>query len=112
MYQWYWYADICYAFLSDVPMRPFADSVWFTRGWTLQELLAPAVVEFYGRTWRRSGTKCSMLQDICDTTGIGRGYLLDRNTIQLVTIGKNFSWASRRQTTRVEDIAYCQITGF
>jgi hypothetical protein len=52
MYKWYWDAAICYAYLSDVSASPGSEhklksSRWFTRGWTLQELLAPDVVEFY-----------------------------------------------------------------
>ena len=55
MYRWYWQAAICYAYLSDVSTnynawkQELEASRWFTRGWTLQELLAPAVVEFYNK---------------------------------------------------------------
>ncbi|CAN9229026.1 unnamed protein product [Alternaria alternata] len=58
MYQWYKGACICYAYLEDVQGNPqlddyeaFSKSRWFTRGWTLQELIAPGIVEFYNVSW-------------------------------------------------------------
>ncbi|KAJ5590177.1 hypothetical protein N7450_004149 [Penicillium hetheringtonii] len=41
MYKWYEQAGICFAYLADVPQKEMKDSRWFTRGWTLQELIAP-----------------------------------------------------------------------
>jgi hypothetical protein len=41
MYRWYERSGVCYAYLQDVPSVAIAQSEWFTRGWTLQELLAP-----------------------------------------------------------------------
>src|SRR5438045_93423 len=60
MYQWYKGAQVCYAYLADVPSgedlhstdSSFAKSRWFTRGWTLQELIAPSSLVFYGKGWR------------------------------------------------------------
>ncbi|KAH7090417.1 HET domain-containing protein, partial [Paraphoma chrysanthemicola] len=111
MYMWYWDAEICYAYLSDVPGRKFVEARWFTRGWTLQELLAPTVVEFYTRdpVWRRIGTKLSLACEIECATEIQKTYLLDRRTIQQACVGEKFSWASKRITTRSEDIAYCLL---
>lgn len=69
MYRWYQKSQVCYAYLVDVPdattdhSRPeslFQQSKWFTRGWTLQELLAPTFVEFYDQNWNEIGTKSSM----------------------------------------------------
>jgi len=56
MFSWYEQAEICYAYLSDVPSKPteldqLTNSRWFTRGWTLQELIAPGKVDFYSRSW-------------------------------------------------------------
>jgi mannosyltransferase OCH1-like enzyme len=65
MYRWYQEAAICYAYLFDVQsMSSFEASVWFTRGWTLQELIAPARVEFYSSTWHYLGTKFSLKDTI------------------------------------------------
>lgn len=72
MYKWYWDA-ICYVYLSDIPTRwedTLETSRWFTRGWTLQELLAPAVVEFYTAGWKLLGTKAELIDTIAKTTKI------------------------------------------
>jgi hypothetical protein len=83
------------------------NSRWFERGWTLQELLAPAIVEFYDKDWRLLGTKASLAADIEKWTRINTRYILDRSTIRSASLGLRFSWVSNRQTTREEDIAYC-----
>ncbi|KAF1977898.1 HET-domain-containing protein [Bimuria novae-zelandiae CBS 107.79] len=115
MYRWYWDANICYAFLSDMDMESFQDPdpldlwlrpLWFYRGWCLQELLAPPVVEFYNRHWVCIGTKSSVVDEISAITQIDRKYLLDRHTIQGASIATRSSWMSSRNTTRLEDIAY------
>jgi hypothetical protein len=109
MYKWYWNAELCYAYLSDVPEELFRKSKWFTRGWTLQELLAPSVVEFYRAEWTLIGTKVGLVDRIQAATDIDKKYLLDRTTIQSATIGKKFSWTESRVTTRPEDVAYCLL---
>ena len=127
MYKWYWEAATCYAYLADVvetggrpdPCSPetpcnnvsrvFEDSRWFTRGWTLQELLAPAFVEFYSRGWQRLGSRSKLIDPVVRATKIERRYLLDRQSLQTASIATRFSWASLRQTTRAEDMAYCLL---
>ena len=72
MFRWYQRAEVCYAYLSDVDLQGTAHldssiihgSRWFTRGWTLQELLAPAVVVFYDKHWTEIGTKSIMQQEL------------------------------------------------
>lgn len=76
MLRWYRKATRCYAYLSDVPslssntnneVNPrqweldFRKSKWFTRGWTLQELLAPCLVEFFSQERKRLSNKCSLM---------------------------------------------------
>lgn len=117
MYTYYQRAEICYVYLSDVPSNKdpsipkskFARSRWFQRGWTLQELLAPDVVEFYSSDWCYLGTKRNpdLLNIIQDTTGIDHDVLFYPYKIRFASIAQIFSWASRRKTTREEDIAYC-----
>jgi hypothetical protein len=77
MYRWYQEAVVCYVFLSGVFRQQshsmavqFAQSRWFTRGWTLQELLAPESVIFYWRDWTVYGTKTSLQDAISHITGI------------------------------------------
>jgi hypothetical protein len=113
MYKWYWNAAICYAYLQDVrdlPAPPIiGDSNWFRRGWTLQELLAPLQVEFYTQSWTFIGTKAGLTPTIQAITYIDETFLEDRTAIQYASIATKFCWASRRKTTREEDIAYCLL---
>lgn len=111
MYRWYWRAAICYVFMSDhsVGHRDFQSSRWFRRGWTLQELLAPDIVEFYDSDWIFLGTKTSLINRIVAATKIDKRCLLHRTAIEKASIAAKFSWASARMTTRVEDMAYCLL---
>lgn len=84
-------------------------SRWFTRGWTLQELLAPSEVVFFADDWTTLGDRNGMAGWVADITGIHMGALKDRSTIQLYTIAQRMSWAAIRETTRLEDIAYCLL---
>ena len=110
MYRWYRDSQVCYAYLTDCIVSPgissdveFLQSRWFTRGWTLQELLAPGTVIFYDRDWREIGTKSSLTAQISRITGIGPQFMTD---LKGANIAAKMSWASRRQTSRVEDMAY------
>jgi hypothetical protein len=115
MFRWYANAEVCYTYLVDVPysldpndLVSFRSSRWFTRGWTLQELVAPENVVFYSREWKKLGTKRELTVTISDVTGIHEDILLGRNLME-VSIANRMSWASRRVTTRPEDIAYCLL---
>jgi hypothetical protein len=114
MYDWYWQAAICYAYLSDIIAgeewnQDLETSRWFTRGWTLQELLAPDIVEFYNAAWIFLGTKAKLLTIIQKATRIDPKYLLSRETIKDASVGTKFSWAALRKTTRLEDMTYCLL---
>ncbi|KAI0327191.1 HET-domain-containing protein [Cubamyces sp. BRFM 1775] len=114
MYEWYAGADLCFAFLEDVdddvnPRREgsaFRRSRWFTRGWTLQELVAPSEVVFLSRRWSILGSKSSLCDVIEEITGIDSHILLHLRPLSSVSVAQRMSWASRRTTTRVEDEAY------
>ncbi|KAI1792384.1 HET-domain-containing protein [Ganoderma leucocontextum] len=112
MYAWYRDAKVCYAYLADVPTCPprqnphFEKSRWFTRGWTLQELIAPPEVVFLSEEWRYLGTKYSLASFLEKITGIDRGVLKHEVSLDLVSVAKRMSWASKRETTRLEDEAY------
>lgn len=86
-----------------------SESLWFTRGWTLQELLAPSQVVFFAADWAVLGDRNVMSSWIADITGIHIGALRDRSTILRYSIAQRMSWASPRETTRSEDIAYCLL---
>jgi len=114
MYKWYQNADICYAYLEDVPtslpefsVNLFLKARWFTRGWTLQELVAPRIVEFYARNWTEIGTKFSLRSLLSKRTGMDEALLLCQKPPSRYPISQRMSWASERETTRVEDRAYC-----
>lgn len=120
MFSWYRQATICYAYLVDVGPRPYPSltpphyweqldsSRWFTRGWTLQELLAPSRMVFYSYGWSRIGTREELAQVISKTTRIDEAYIRGKG-IQYASIAQKMSWLSRRVTTRVEDMAYCML---
>ncbi|KAF2966551.1 hypothetical protein GQX73_g7028 [Xylaria multiplex] len=123
MFLWYRNATKCYAYLEDVS-RPatqdsdrhdnphwklqFEQSRWFTRGWTLQELIAPKTVDFYSQEETRLGDKESLEQIICDITNIParalRGVPLSH-----FTTSERMAWAKGRQTTIPEDKAYSML---
>ena len=111
MFLWYRESQICYAYLADVDRSridvDFARSRWFSRGWTLQELLAPTQVEFFDTNWLQLGSKNQLAPSISMVTGIDVE-ILHGTHIQLKnkSIACRMSWASCRQTTRIEDMAY------
>ena len=111
MYKWYKGSRVCYAYLSDVEKADQLEaSRWFTRGWTLQELIAPRRVEFYTASWSSLGKK----SDSGLISPISRASLVDEcvlsGVVDLrheVSVAKRMYWASKRKTTRKEDEAYC-----
>ncbi|KAI1288641.1 heterokaryon incompatibility protein-domain-containing protein [Xylaria venustula] len=116
MFKWYQNSAICYAYLDDVisdddePTLPagFPNSRWFTRGWTLQELLAPPVVIFYSMDWLNIGSLKDLAGVVAETTRIDTRFFESGN-FEDFSIAQRMSWASRRQTTRIEDEAYCLL---
>ena len=114
MYRWYHEARDCYAYLADVRTidlgpsfldggREFRESKWFTRGWTLQELLAPKRLTIYGSDWQELGSRSKLQSQISRITGIQTKHMFDINN---ANVAQKMSWASKRKTRRVEDIAY------
>lgn len=124
MFRWYHNSVICYAYLSDVSSSTgqqeaietnssFRRSRWFTRGWTLQELLAPREVLFYGCLWNELGKRNDMRDLISDITAIPEtclgGYHPETEIALDYNLAQRMAWASGRYTTRVEDAAYCLL---
>jgi hypothetical protein len=114
MFQWYMNAVVCYVSLVDLPPHISAESGllgcrWFIRGWTLQELIAPKVVKFYDQGWNHVGTKLDFVDIISNFTGIPVELLLGRCALSDSSIATRMSWVAQRQTTRVEDMAYCLL---
>ena len=116
MFKWYKKAKVCYVYLADVPsssdpndLASFRSSRWFTRGWTLQELIAPQNVVFYTKEWKKLGAKNELSVPVSAVTGIHKEILLGHQLLKDVSIADRMSWASQRATTRPEDIAYCLL---
>ena len=113
MYDWYKHAAaVCYAYLADVSHEKFeqsGESVWFKRGWTLQELLAPSIVEFYDHDWELLGPLSSLYDAVSNATGIKTKHLEDSHH---ASVAQKMSWASNRDTTKNEDMAYCLLGPF
>lgn len=112
MFRWYRNAAKCYVYLADVSMSSQDDigqalqkSRWFTRGWTLQELIAPGSVEFFSSDDKRLGDKKSIEQLLFNITGVApaalRGDPLDSFSVE-----QRMAWAEKRTTKKEEDKAY------
>ncbi|KAI1623231.1 heterokaryon incompatibility protein-domain-containing protein, partial [Exophiala viscosa] len=114
MYQWYQDATVCYAYLSDVDINvssrresddQVSNSRYFTRGWTLQEILAPWTVIFLDMHWREMGTRETLRNTLTAITRIPAKFLSGED-LGKASIAQRMSWASHRTTTRFEDRAY------
>lgn len=115
MFRWYQRASMCYVYLSDVPVpdgisdaEAFRCSRWFTRGWTLQELLAPPSVEFFCKQGKRLGTRVSLQQEIHEITQIPIAALRG-HSLRNFRVEARMDWAARRTTTVKEDKVYCLL---
>lgn len=82
---------------------------WFTRGWTLQELIVPRKLEFYDNRWEFLRAKTDLEAPLCKITNIDESVLQNSSKLYTIPVARRMSWASRRQTTRVEDLAYCLL---
>lgn len=110
MYVWYQKATVCYAYLYDLDVdSALATCRWFTRGWCLQELIAPPKVEFFNRHWTPVGSKTDLADSISAITHIPQEVLLGNCDILSVPVARRMSWISKRVTTREEDMAYCLL---
>ncbi|KAF2116800.1 heterokaryon incompatibility protein-domain-containing protein [Lophiotrema nucula] len=82
---------------------------WFTRGWTLQELIAPESLYFYNAEWEEIGSKASLLTSLTAITRIPKDVLAGDRKLFSICVAQKMSWAARRTTTRTEDLAYCLL---
>ncbi|KAK3614115.1 hypothetical protein LTR56_027470, partial [Elasticomyces elasticus] len=113
MFRWYHNATTCYVYLSDVPCQSsdrakrsnLQSSAWFTRGWTLQELLAPRSVVFCSGDGERLGDKRSLEQHIHEITAIPKAALQGR-PLHRFSVDERLAWMTARETTLEEDKAY------
>jgi hypothetical protein len=119
MWRWYQEATLCYVYLEDVSLihnigggweliGTLEQSKWFTRGWTLQELIAPREMKFFSKEWKDIGTKGLHLHEISSITHIDAAVLASGN-LETTSVAQRMSWAANRKTTRTEDVAYCLL---
>ncbi|KAG1768553.1 hypothetical protein EDD22DRAFT_872376 [Suillus occidentalis] len=117
MFRWYRDAHICIVHLAgSLYAQQMKNDLWFTRGWTLQELLAPLSIKFFGRDWEplchtglpNDKHDVQLMNDISTITGISIEDL-QHFSPGPTQIRKKMQWASKRTTTRVEDAAYSLI---
>ena len=118
MYRWYANAKVCYAYLHDVPGSSLPTArdkryfdfngwpEWFSRGWTLQELIAPTNVQFLNKNWQTIGDKRTLAPILEYITGVPEDILVDGLRGNRPCVAQIMSWAAHRTTTRVEDRAY------
>jgi hypothetical protein len=114
MFQWYRKASVCYVLLEDFQTNGHnVDTIsackWFTRGWTLQEMLAAKSIRFFDKAWTYIGSKVTLIDIISKITRIPPKALSGDRPIANYSVAARMSWASNRETTRVEDIGYCLL---
>ncbi|KAH8600671.1 heterokaryon incompatibility protein-domain-containing protein [Bisporella sp. PMI_857] len=117
MYRYYQRSNICYVFLSDLPATSSLHTElkkcrWFTRGWTLQELIAPKDIHFFDQDWNYRGSKQDLVEALSLITGINPNILMHNKRLSSVAVAQRMSWAAHRETTRIEDMAYCLLRIF
>ncbi|KAI1337202.1 heterokaryon incompatibility protein-domain-containing protein [Xylariaceae sp. FL0016] len=91
-----------------VDLQPLKMSRWFSRGWTLQELIAPSTVKFYGRGWSYLGyyTERRIEAAVCQAAGLPKKFFSSPKPLSDYSVAQKLSWAATRECTRVEDVAY------
>lgn len=120
MFRWYKRAAVCYVFLSDLAHFAWSEDAgelqasvehcrWFSRSWTLQELIAPLHIKFYDRDWGFCFTKEMASQALARITGIDVDILNHKIDLSAVSVAQKMSWAATRQSTRIEDVAYSLV---
>ncbi|KAM7215943.1 Heterokaryon incompatibility protein (HET) domain containing protein [Rhypophila decipiens] len=96
------------AFSDHAIAHPFYQSRWYTRGWTLQELIAPKDLVFYYSDWSPAFKKANELKLLSKITGIPRS-VLETGDCSSISVADKMRWAANRTTTRTEDMAYCLL---
>ena len=118
MHSWYRESSLCYVHLADVVdghqdreqgLQRFRKSEWFTRGWTLQELLAPRKLVFVDREWRSFGLREQLEEPISEITRFPVECLGSLSARREKCVASKMKWAAKRQTSRIEDKAYCLL---
>ena len=112
MFRYYEQSGLCIVYLADQAKLAdtqdsdlFAQCRWFTRGWTLTELIAPKTLHFYSRDWDFIGTRSDFASQIYSVSGVDP-FVLAGGDFRKVSVARRLFWAARRETTQAEDVAY------
>jgi hypothetical protein len=108
MFRYYRESAKCYVYLTDVSennLELLRKSRWFTRGWTLQELIAPTCLELFSSEGERLGDRVSLMRQIVEITGIP-AEAFGSGSLHQFSVDERMSWARTRETKREEDVAY------
>ncbi len=113
MFKWYRQANVAYGYLCDLEdargeASGLEDCRWFSRGWTLQEMIAARNLRFYDRNWVFQGDKTSLIERLSRITRVDERALRGGN-LRFFSVARKMSWASCRETSREEDMAYCLL---
>ncbi|KAI6010023.1 hypothetical protein EDC04DRAFT_818826 [Pisolithus marmoratus] len=120
MYKWYADSAATLVSLAGVahPSKPgdLSRSLWMTRAWTLQELLAPKVIFFYDSEWKpylgingaNHKESPEIMQELADAIKIPRGTIITFSPDDL-GVREKLRLASTRNATVGEDVAYSLI---
>lgn len=106
MYKWYRLAYICVAYLAETrELESMHADPWFTRGWTLQELLAPADVRFYNMDWEPfhmslTGDVVKQIEKATTITWV------EKAEPAAIPLSRKMQLAVNRKVTREEDEVY------
>ena len=119
MFRWYENSRVCYAYFHDLSDEVFPTVCdeqkyphsngwpeWFSRGWTLQEMIAPTNVRFFNKSWQPIGDKIKLASTLSEITRVPEHILTDGLPSNRPCVAQIMSWAANRKTTRVEDWAY------
>lgn len=127
MFDWYQNSAVCYVFLTDLDASRFDHGTledsqlsllfgcrWFTRGWTLPELIAPPNLTFYDSNFAKLATRHQAAKRLEAVLGIDESLLVDDRTdlksqLSRISVARRMSWAANRELTRPEDVAYCLV---
>ena len=115
MFAWYEGSAEGFVYLDDVDcldrstpeaQSEIAASRWFTRGWTLQELIAPSKLTFFNSRWESLGTRSDLVDILTKITSIPADVLTGQTSHLTCSIAQRMFWAADRTTTVVEDQSY------
>ncbi|KAF9471443.1 hypothetical protein BDN70DRAFT_766210, partial [Pholiota conissans] len=121
MFKWYQGSNICIAYLAETQLiLDIHRDRWFTRGWTLQELVAPKLIKLCNRDWdyfnpditltdntysilRVTGIKRQIITQIWEATSITEN---EFSRFLQLPISRLMQLAATREVMREEDTAY------